>query len=196
MARHKPLFYLLIIISIIAYAFIGYGVQRHETAALFGFYFTLFAIYTWVINTLTTKEVNYWLAVSLLFRVVLLFSIPTLSDDFYRFIWDGRLLANGLNPFIELPDYYLESGHAVDGVDQYLFDHLNSKAYFTVYPPFSQIIFWASAMLSPNSILGSVVVMRIFILAAEIGTLLLIRKLLPIFGLLLENILILQEKIS
>ena len=190
MARQKPLSYLLAIISISAYAIMGYAIQRHETAYLFGTYFTLFAIYTWVIKDSTDKEIDYWWAASMLFRVVLLFSVPALSDDFYRFIWDGRLLANGVHPFAQLPGYYLGSGHAIDGINQFLYDHLNSKEYFTVYPPFSQIIFWIAASLFPDSILGSIVAMRIFVLAAEMGSLLLIRKLLPIFGLAPKNILI------
>lgn len=186
----RPVSYILAIISITGYAIMGYGIQRHETAYLFGVYFTLFAIYIWVMNDSTAKEINYWLIASMLFRIVLLFSIPALSDDFYRFIWDGRLFANGVHPFTQLPGYYLGSGHAIDGVSQYLYDHLNSKEYFTVYPPFSQIIFWIAAILYPDSILGSIVVMRIFVLAAEMGSLLLIRKLLPIFGLAPKNILI------
>ncbi|HEY5690277.1 MAG TPA: glycosyltransferase 87 family protein [Cyclobacteriaceae bacterium] len=190
MARHRPLYYLLTIISISAYSIMGYGIQRYETAYLFGIYFTLFAIYAWVLNDSTTKEINYWLAVSIILRVILLFSIPALSDDFYRFIWDGRLLASGIQPFTHLPGYYLEQGNAVDGVNQFLYDHLNSKEYFTVYPPLAQIIFWFSAILFPDSILGSVVVMRILVLAAELGSLMLIKKLLPIFGLAPKNILI------
>lgn len=189
MARQKPLSYLLAILSITAYAIMGYGIQRHETAYLFGIYFTLFGIYAWVVKDSTVKEINYWLAASIVFRVVLLFSIPNLSDDFYRFIWDGRLLANGIHPFTQVPGYYLESGNAVEGVDQFLYDHLNSQEYFTVYPPISQIIFWSSAILFPDSILGSIVVMRIFVLAAEVGSLLLIKKLLPIFGLAHQHIL-------
>jgi hypothetical protein len=190
MARQKPLTYFLAILSISAYVIMGYGIQRHETLSLFGIYFLLFAIYAWVIKDATEKELNYWLAISILFRVILLFSIPSLSDDFYRFIWDGRLLVNGLHPFKHLPGYYLESSHVVDGVNQFLYDRLNSQEYFTVYPPFSQIIFWISAIIFPDSILGSIVVMRVFVLAAEIGSILLIRNLLLTFGLRPKNILI------
>lgn len=173
-----------------AYAILGYGIQRHETLPLIGTYFVLFAIYVWLVKASPEEELKFWIYASILFRLVMLFSIPILSDDFYRFIWDGRLLVNGIHPFAQLPGYYLENANAVNGLDQFLYDHLNSQDYFTVYPPFSQIIFWISTILFPNSILGSVMVMRILILAAEMGTLALISKLLENFKIDAKNILI------
>ena len=188
MPRKKPLSYFLFLTSLAGYGLIGYGLQRHETVLLLGAYFLLFAIYAWVLKTGTDQEIRFWLYASILFRLSLLLVIPALSDDFYRFIWDGRLLANGIHPFAELPGYYLE--HNISGVNQFLYDHLNSKDYYTIYPSFAQIIFWISAIIFPKSILGSVVVMRVFILAAEIGSLVLISKLLLIFSKNSKSILI------
>jgi alpha-1,6-mannosyltransferase len=36
---------------------------------------------------------------ALVFRLILLFTSPTLSDDVYRYIWDGHLFNNGINPY-------------------------------------------------------------------------------------------------
>ena len=36
-------------------------------------------------------------------RLLILFSFPLLSDDIYRFIWDGSLLHHGINPFSLTP---------------------------------------------------------------------------------------------
>jgi len=36
---------------------------------------------------------------ALVFRLILLLTSPTLSDDVYRYIWDGHLLNNFVNPF-------------------------------------------------------------------------------------------------
>ncbi len=190
MASQKPLFILLVTISIVAYVSMGYVVQRHETLPLFAFYFLAFAVYIWVLRHSKPAEIKYWLYTSIFFRMLLLFSIPALSDDFYRFIWDGRLLANGFHPFAELPGFYLEKAHAVNGLNQFLYDHLNSEEYFTVYPPLSQVIFWVAAFIFPGSILGSVVVMRMFIVAAEIGSLYIIQKMLKAFEIDKKNILI------
>ena len=40
---------------------------------------------------------------AILFRLTLLFSEPGLSDDIYRYVWDGRVFANGINPFLYPP---------------------------------------------------------------------------------------------
>ena len=34
-----------------------------------------------------------------LFRITLLVSPPMFSDDLYRYVWDGRIQSNGINPF-------------------------------------------------------------------------------------------------
>jgi len=43
------------------------------------------------------------LAAGLLARAVLLPSAPTLSEDVYRYLWDGRLVAHGVNPYPRAP---------------------------------------------------------------------------------------------
>ena len=44
------------------------------------------------------------LALALLPRAILLASQPALSDDLYRYIWDGRVIAAGLDPYRYAPD--------------------------------------------------------------------------------------------
>lgn len=39
------------------------------------------------------------LGFALLFRVVLLWSDPIQEDDFYRYLWNGKVVASGLNPY-------------------------------------------------------------------------------------------------
>ena len=36
-------------------------------------------------------------------RLVLLFSEPSLSSDIYRYVWDGRVQAAGINPYAHAP---------------------------------------------------------------------------------------------
>ncbi len=105
------------------------------------------------------------------FRLLLLLAIPALSDDYARFIWDGRLLLGGINPFRYLPVELMAGGVAPTfSPDPALYQRLNSPNYYTVYPPLNQALFALAAGFSPHSLLGSVVWLRTPILLAEIGS--------------------------
>ncbi len=188
MGRQKPLYYVLIIIVATGYGFIAFSIERWETRYLIPVYGILFMLYGWIIRDAQPGNVSFWLITALLFRMIFLFSLPTLSDDFYRFIWDGRLWNAGYHPFAELPSSYVQ--HGITGIDQALFSKLNSPEYFTIYPPISQFVFWLSVKISSQSILGSVIVMRIVMLFAEVGSFWVMHKLLRQFGLPSTNILI------
>lgn len=111
--------------------------------------------------------------------MALLFSIPNLSDDFYRFIWDGKLILNGINPLQFLPSELIADFDAKQfPLAEYLYQGMNSKQTYTCYPPLNQLLFLIGAIFSNQNILGSIVVMKIVILFADIGSYHLIKKLL------------------
>jgi len=118
---------------------------------------------------------KYLFAVGLFARVSLFFSLPILSDDIYRFIWDGTLLKEGIHPFAELPSYYLE--HPTNGLNQALYDQLNSPNYFTIYPPLNQVLFWLSVQFDKGW-LFSANILRSVLLLADVGSFFLLRRLL------------------
>jgi hypothetical protein len=133
------------------------------------------------------KTVFLFLGLGVLLRLMLVFSLPNFSDDIYRFIWDGRLILNGINPFDHLPSYYIENNLAIDGLTLDLYNQLNSPNYFTVYPPVNQFIFATAVWLFPNSILGTSIIMKSFLFLFELGSLFLIVDLLRYFKLPLKN---------
>ncbi len=188
-------FYLTIFFSCLAcfaYWLIAYKFDRNNSTAVTIIYCAIFLLY---IGQMYTSKNRQDLQVStgfgILFRLVIFFSIPGLSDDFYRFIWDGRLLNAGINPFVNLPTFYVNHPElAPPGIDSILYEKLNSPEYFTIYPPVNQFIFWLSAWLSPQSEIGALLIIRSFILMAEFGNIILIRKLLVVYNLPLKNSLI------
>lgn len=160
---------------------VGYTVDRTDTALLLsGYGLVVIAALVIMRDTADGEESlpYYW---GMLMRLLLLFSFPALSDDIYRFIWDGRLLLNLTDPYKQLPSEYVTQG--IDGLDQALFAKLNSQEYFSVYPPFNQVFFFLSALFSPGSVFWSAVVLRVIILAFELGNVHLIRKLLRHYNL-------------
>jgi len=83
------------------------------------------------------------LAVGLLARAFMIPSAPTLSEDVYRYLWDGRLVAHGVNPFPHAP-----SDPALERYKSEIIHHLNHPDVPTIYPPAAQILFGAVALVS------------------------------------------------
>ena len=63
---------------------------------------------------------------------------PTLSDDGYRYLWDGLLASEGVSPYASPPSDEALSAYHADP----LYARLNSPEYPSVYPPASQWVFW------------------------------------------------------
>jgi len=87
----------------------------------------------------SARAVAVILAVGLIPRMLLLPAEPTLSEDLYRYLWDGRLVAHGTNPFLRPP-----SDPAFSGLRDALYDRLNHAQVPTIYPPAAQVLFAAA----------------------------------------------------
>ena len=185
--RLKNLHYILLVVSGLLYIYIGYYVERHQSFSLIISYISLFLIYYYLFQKSCLKLKHLVLA-AVLFRITLLFSLPGLSDDIYRFVWDGKLLHEGIHPFAHVPSWFVNSDRLPESVNIELYRNLNSPDYFTIYPPVGQFLFWLSAF--SNSILGSAIIMRVFVLAAEVGSVFLLVKLLEIYGIQKKNIIL------
>ncbi len=154
----------------------------------------MFLAYGWLIffqkKELSSSDFFGLMSLAIGVRFILLFAFPFLSDDVFRFIWDGRLWQQGINPFNHLPTHFLEAGNEVNGLNISLFQQLNSPEYFTIYPPVNQLVFYVSTWLFPNSIWWSAFVMKCFLLASEIGTILLLPRVLKQYRVSTKNALI------
>ncbi len=146
---------------------LGYFTPRQLFGQLISLYSALFVVYFFLVKTFKNAREVIFLGV--FFRLLLLLAIPALSDDFYRFVWDGRLLLKGINPYTILPADFVQTVdfHRVIG-ERTIFEKLNSPNYYTVYPPLNQLIFAASAGLAQGSLFGNVIALRVFILLAEV----------------------------
>jgi hypothetical protein len=168
----QALIYFSILVSVLVYWLFAYQLDRSNFKLLMTLFTLSFLAYVLIYKFKSTINLPWLIAISIVFRLLFLFSIPALSDDFYRFIWDGQLLVNGINPYSILPIDVQEYFPNKD----LLLAQMNSPSYYSVYPPLNQLFFAIPALLSPQSILGSVVVLRLFILLAEVGTLLILPK--------------------
>lgn len=167
---------------------IAFGLQRTDSVALM-FCFTLaFAAY-WYLMAKSKLGHSYFI-VGILPRIALLFSLPNLSDDYFRFLWDGELLNHSYGPYSYLPSELVEHLKALNPSNsmyvQSLYDGMNSPGYYSVYPPINQWLFWVSAQFS-NIYLG-VVFLKLCILLADIGVFFVLKKLLQRFSLSTQKV--------
>jgi len=88
------------------------------------------------------------LAVALLLRLMFLFSPPQLSDDIYRYQWDGSNLLQGINPYAAAPSQVKPPSSL-----SLIHSRINHPDYVTIYPPTAQVVFAGGATLG-NAIIG------------------------------------------
>lgn len=125
---------------------------------------------------LNEKTTGQLLWVGIIFRLAAVFAFPLLSDDIYRFFWDGRLMLADISPFAELPSHLVASGMCPEKFDIELFEKLNSKEYYSVYPSVCQFVFATGAFLFPKNIYGFAVFLKGFLFFCEVGTLYFLRR--------------------
>jgi hypothetical protein len=84
---------------------------------------------------------------AVLLRITILFAPPYLSDDIYRYVWDGRVQAAGINPYRFVPD----SSELESLQDDLIFPQINRSGYApTIYPPVAQATFLLATRVSES----------------------------------------------
>ncbi|MFD1875298.1 hypothetical protein [Hymenobacter bucti] len=168
-----------------AYWALAYATPRPHFGQLLGLFAVAGAAYAWLLHT--RLPLRWGLGAALVFRLLWLPATPALSDDFYRFRWDGLLVSHGHNPFAETPRQLLAHPPADSAALpitelRRLLPQLNSQTYFSVYPPVCQALYGAAARAFPTSQTGFLVVVRLALLLADAGAAALLLWLLPLAG--------------
>ncbi|MGA7327990.1 MAG: glycosyltransferase family 87 protein [Rhodomicrobium sp.] len=127
--------------------------MKHDTVV----YITLaqcgvYGLFAWLLLRARTRlsaadsrrYLFYLLIMGSIARAALLFAPPH-STDIYRYVWDGRVQADGINPYSYVP---------ADPALAHLRDHgiylnVNRKDYApTIYPPAAQLVYFVATRLS------------------------------------------------
>jgi hypothetical protein len=179
---------LFAIASIALYINFGYGLERSDFLKLILFCTYLFYLSYYFIEKV---KLNFWLLASLgiVSRLAFIAAIPNLSQDFYRFLWDGRLLLQGVSPYLFTPSSATALEVTIEQSQQ-LIEGMGSlnASHFSNYPPVNQLFFAIAALFAGKSILSSVIVLRVLIILADIGILYFGKKLLEKLNLPIKNI--------
>jgi hypothetical protein len=171
--------YALSIIFLIGISVIFYLPSQSDFHIIFPIYTIVFAIYFFFIKGKNSKlSLRFLIGLAVIARITSIFAFPNLSDDIYRFIWDGELSSHLVNPYSYLPSELIAMKQLGWTLDQNLYDLLNSQSYYSIYPPVSQFIFYLSQLLSDGSWLVSSIFLKLFMTAAECGSIYLLLKIL------------------
>lgn len=123
-----------------------------------------------------TEIVNYivytLILISIILRILFLFISPIGSDDYYRYLWDGKVIANGINPYKYAPsDEALLNLHSEDLPEKINFPHIK-----TIYPPLSLDLFYITYIIGGESAVGIKILLLLFELFTIAGIYLILRE--------------------
>ncbi len=131
----------------------------------------LFTIFKTPRTDLKKNQLIWVIGIGIILRVLMLFSAPILEDDYLRYLWDGAVTANGINPYMYSPEEVLggtgiptelselaeESGEIIHGI--------NHPEVRTIYPPIAQAFFALSYWLDSWSLISWKLILIVFDLA-------------------------------
>ena len=133
------------------------GDVRNHLGTFYGWFgaaFTLYLAALWCVRKAERRDgskrhialvVGFIILIGVISRLLLVGMTPTLSDDIYRYRWDGLVQQAGVDPYLYPPNHSaLDSLR--DGQDQLInFPHLR-----TVYPPLTELAFLAATTFSAS----------------------------------------------
>lgn len=177
----------------------GGGYADRPILAYLTIYAVLFILYAFAAKIVLQKPDSpstLWIIVAfgILFRAALLPANQIQEDDVYRYLWDGKVFAHGINPYKYAPEetsnylefkikdpegflahYTPEERSELDVLNSLQWEspealttleRVNHPDIPTIYPPIAQFIFRGVATLKPDSILALRLTFLIFDLAA------------------------------
>ena len=147
------------LISIIV---LGFLAVQNDFVTIIAGYGTAFVMSYFLISK-SDYEFRDLIVLGLVARIILFMSTPLLSDDIYRFIWDGRMIMEGLNPYSWTPTMVAST---ID--NGCLYNNLNSPDYYSVYPAICQVVFLIATWLAGSSVFWSGFIIKIFLLLADL----------------------------
>ncbi|QRM88266.1 mannosyltransferase [Lacinutrix sp. WUR7] len=180
---------LLVLACILFYYSFAYNLVRTDYIKLITLYVALFILFYKLVS-INKNNFKFLAWTAFIFRAIFILAIPNLSQDFYRFIWDGRMILEGFNPYLYTPESFLTNNELPVHQAEALYAGMGTLngSHFTNYPPINQLCFVIAGIFGGKSILGAAMALRLLIIAADFGTLYFGKKLLEKLKLPVQNI--------
>ncbi len=151
--RHKDWIILGLLMELalaLLLAFTGLYRASPSLVVLFFLPFLIYLLAIWRIgkteaNPATGQTAAVILFFAVIFEATLLFSPSPLSNDIYRYYWDGKSTVSGLNPYAFSPD-----ANALAPLRDSNWEQVMNKDVHTMYPPLAQLVFAAAYAIAPT----------------------------------------------
>ncbi len=168
---------------------IGYGAALSHFVAVGGVQAAIYAGAVALVLRADLPKAALWpiLGCALLLRLVAVSAPPFLSNDMYRYVWDGWVQAAGINPYRYIP----ADPHLAFLRDAVVYPNINRADYaHTIYPPAAEMVFLAGTRLAAWCSLPPVLGLKLVLLALEAVGIFAIVRLLGLAGLPRARVLI------
>lgn len=155
------------------------GERDVQIGAFLGIMFLAWALLGWgcTAKSIPVGKIWFW-AVAL--RMVGFFGEPILEDDWYRYLWDGRMFGSTGNSYDKAPALFF-SDPGVPEKFQAILDGINHPEVPTIYGPVCQWAFLISYWIAPAELWP----LKLILISADLLTLALLGRMIRGRGLLL-----------
>jgi len=134
-------------------------------------WFTALAAAGVVRNLSAATPFRWILAYGLLFRTIGFLGEPIFEDDFYRFLWDGRMFAVAGSPYGSAPSELFGDPGLNERFESIL-NQVNHPQIPTLYGPVFEFAFLASYWIAP----GELWALKLILIGAELGAFAALRR--------------------
>lgn len=167
--RSKVLFYGLLTFFCVLFFYQTYFLSQSDSFLLLGVFFLQFLIYFFILREVEQTALKTVLFAASIVYLIPLFSIPNLSNDVYRFLWDGKLILAGINPYDFTPNELIEQANFTTDWNLYNGMGALSQENYSCYPTVNQLFFVIPAFFGSNFFL-QVIFLRLELLLAAFGS--------------------------
>jgi len=181
----KKIFFASLLLLIVIYAsfyFSNQSIQNYSFSFILSSLIYLVAVIVLVKTDLSNSQILAVLIIFFLIKTLFISIEPIGSDDYYRYLWDGKVQSNGINPYLYAPeDQSLNPLHS-----ELLPGKISYPRIRTIYFPVSQFLFTLAYRISGKNAIG----LKISLLLAELLILISLYYLLKRFSMDLKYILV------
>lgn len=151
-------------------AWLGYIARQTQFYHILAGYAIAFGAFGWLLSLdRNVISMRFLVILAVSGRLMLFGSVPLLSDDIYRFLWDGLRWLDGGNAYLGIPTNVITL-LAREPAYAKLYPLLNSPDYYTIYPPILQFLFIPAAQVwrSTGSLIWSAGIIRLCFMGGDL----------------------------